>query len=124
MASTKTSYRGSVLEDAAGLRLFEIAVIYVVFAGATAASYYIDQTVGTLMLMPGVLLLHKISIMPTLVAVATFVAGCGFLLSTNVDTFFILLMHTLFWLTIQMVRLVFRIPFFFKLVIYYLEQHR
>ena len=90
--------------DSSGLRLFEIVVIYVVFTGATAASYYIDQTVGILMLMPGVLLLNKIRILPSFIAFGIFVAGSAFLLSTNVDTFFILLMHTLFWLTIQMVR--------------------
>ncbi|KAK3700614.1 hypothetical protein RRG08_032415 [Elysia crispata] len=95
-------FRGTQLEDTNGLRIFEVIVIYVVFAGATAASYYIDKTAGTLMLMPGVLLLNKINILPTLVAVCAFLVGCAFLLSTNVDTFFILLMHTLFWLTIQM----------------------
>lgn len=104
MSSLKPVYKATSSEDTDALRVFEIIVIYVVFAGATAASYYIDETAGTLMLIPGVLLLNKIGILHTFVAIMTFVVGCAFLLSTNVDTFFILLMHTLFWLTIQMRR--------------------
>ncbi|GFN88109.1 hypothetical protein PoB_001461500 [Plakobranchus ocellatus] len=101
MAPGKYDHRDRELR---ALKLFEVIVSYAVFIGATVASYYIDITMSTLMLMPSVLLMNRVRLLPAILAMAIFFAGSTFLLYTNIDMFFILLMHTLFWMTIQMVR--------------------